>query len=78
MAILIDETKKVLIQGITGREGMARAQLMMDYGTKGRRGCSAGRGGQEVLGVRVYDAVEEAVRRAAASTSASSSSPPLV
>ena len=34
MAILIDETKKVLVQGITGREGMARAKLMQDYGTK--------------------------------------------
>jgi len=61
MAILIDETKKVLIQGITGREGMARAQLMMDYGTRVVAGCTPGRGGQDVLGVRVYDAVEEAV-----------------
>jgi len=61
MAILIDETKKVLIQGITGREGMARAQLMMDYGTKVVAGCTPGRGGQDVLGVKVYDAVEEAV-----------------
>lgn len=61
MAILIDETKKVLIQGITGREGMARAQLMMDYGTQVVAGCTPGRGGQDVLGVKVYDAVEEAV-----------------
>lgn len=61
MAILIDETKKVLIQGITGREGMARAQLMMDYGSRVVAGCTPGRGGQEVLGVKVYDAVEEAV-----------------
>ena len=30
MAILVDETKKVLVQGITGREGMARARLMLD------------------------------------------------
>ncbi len=61
MAILIDETKKVLIQGITGREGMARAQLMMDYGTRVVAGCTPGKGGQEVLGVKVYDAVEAAV-----------------
>ncbi len=64
MAILIDETKKVLIQGITGREGMARAKLMMDYGTRVVAGCTPGKGGQEVLGVQVYDAVEEAVQAA--------------
>jgi succinyl-CoA synthetase alpha subunit len=61
MAILIDETKKVLIQGITGREGMARAKLMMEYGTQVVAGCTPGRGGQDVLGVKVYDAVDEAV-----------------
>lgn len=61
MAILIDEKKKVLIQGITGREGMARARLMMDYGTNVVAGCTPGKGGQEALGVPVYDAVEESV-----------------
>ncbi|HXA09447.1 MAG TPA: hypothetical protein VNW28_05660 [Chthoniobacterales bacterium] len=34
MAILIDETKRVLVQGITGREGPARTRLMREYGTK--------------------------------------------
>ena len=34
MAILIDETKRVLVQGITGREGQARTRLMREYGTK--------------------------------------------
>jgi succinyl-CoA synthetase alpha subunit len=33
MAILIDETKRVIVQGITGREGRARAKLMKEYGT---------------------------------------------
>jgi succinyl-CoA synthetase alpha subunit len=61
MAILIDETKKTLIQGITGREGMARAKLMMEYGTKVVAGCTPGKGGREVLGVPVHDGVEEAV-----------------
>jgi succinyl-CoA synthetase alpha subunit len=64
MAILIDEKKKVLIQGITGREGMARARLMMDYGTRVVAGCTPGKGGQEALGVPVYDSVEEAVEAA--------------
>lgn len=61
MAILIDETRRVLVQGITGREGMARAKLMQDYGTRVVAGCTPGRGGQEVLGVPVYDTVAEAV-----------------
>nr|NIT54552.1 succinate--CoA ligase subunit alpha [candidate division Zixibacteria bacterium] len=61
MSILIDETKKVMVQGITGREGMRRAQLMMDYGTKVIAGCTPGKGGQEVLGVPVFDTVEEAI-----------------
>ena len=61
MSILVDESKRVLIQGITGREGMARAKLMMDYGTNVVAGCTPGKGGQAALGVRVYDGVEEAV-----------------
>ena len=63
MAILIDETKRVLVQGITGREGTARAKLMIDFGTKVVAGCTPGRGGQDVLGVPVFDTVEEAVER---------------
>jgi succinyl-CoA synthetase alpha subunit len=61
MAILIDDKKKVLVQGITGREGMARTRLMMDYGTKVIAGCTPGKGGEEALGVPVFDSVEEAV-----------------
>ena len=61
MSILIDETKKVIVQGITGREGMARTRLMMEYGTRVVAGCTPGKGGEEVLGVPVYDTVLEAV-----------------
>jgi succinyl-CoA synthetase alpha subunit len=60
MAIIIDEKTKVLIQGITGREGQARAKLMIEYGTNVVAGCTPGKKGQEVLGVDVYDTVEEA------------------
>jgi succinyl-CoA synthetase alpha subunit len=60
MSILIDESKKVLVQGITGREGMNRTKLMMNYGTQVVAGCTPGKGGQEVLGVPVFDTVEEA------------------
>jgi len=60
MSILIDETKRVLVQGITGREGMARTRLMKEYGTNVVAGCTPGRGGEEVEGIPVYDTVLEA------------------
>jgi len=60
MAILIDETKRVIVQGITGREGRARARLMKEYGTQIVGGVTPGRGGQEVEGLPVFDTVEEA------------------
>ena len=60
MSILIDKTKRVLVQGITGREGRARAALMKEYGTQVVAGVTPGKGGQEVDGVQVYDTVQEA------------------
>lgn len=66
MSILIDQNKKVLIQGITGREGQARAKLMMNYGTNVVAGCTPGKGGMETLGVKVYDTVLEAVEESGA------------
>lgn len=60
MAILVNEKSRVLIQGITGREGVVRAQLMKDYGTKVVAGVTPGRGGQEVCGIPVYDSVLQA------------------
>lgn len=61
MAIIIDENKKVLVQGITGREGMARTKLMLGFGTNVVAGCTPGKGGEEVYGVPVFDTVKEAV-----------------
>jgi len=63
MAILVDETKRVLIQGITGREGSARARLMKDYGTNVVAGVTPGRGGEKVYGIPVYDSVAQAWER---------------
>ncbi|HEX9751147.1 MAG TPA: CoA-binding protein [candidate division Zixibacteria bacterium] len=60
MSILVDQEKKVVVQGITGREGMARTKLMQRYGTRVVAGCTPGKGGQDVLGVPVYDTVAEA------------------
>src|SRR5712692_6487288 len=61
MAILIDETKRVLVQGITGREGQARTRLMREYGTNVVAGVTPGKGGQTVLGVPVFNAPQAAV-----------------
>ena len=62
MAILIDETKRVLVQGITGREGQARTSLMREYGTNVVAGVTPGKGGQTVLGVPVFNTPQEAVK----------------
>ena len=61
MAILIDEKKRVLVQGITGREGRARTRLMREYGTKVVGGVTPGKGGQSVLGVPVFNTPQDAV-----------------
>jgi succinyl-CoA synthetase alpha subunit len=60
MSILIDQNKRVLVQGITGREGLARTKLMREYGTQVVAGVTPGKGGQQVEGVSVYDTVQEA------------------
>jgi succinyl-CoA synthetase alpha subunit len=57
VSILINSGDKVLIQGITGREGRARARLMKGYGTNVVAGVSPGHGGEEVEGVPVFDTV---------------------
>lgn len=62
MSILIDENTRVVVQGITGREGSLRARYMKDYGTKVVAGTSPARGGEEVDGIPVYNTVKEAVR----------------
>ena len=61
MAILINEKTRVLVQGITGREGRARTRLMREYGTNVVGGVTPGKGGQRVLGVPVFNTPQEAV-----------------
>jgi succinyl-CoA synthetase alpha subunit len=62
MAILIDEKKRVLVQGITGREGRARTRLMREYGTNVVAGVTPGKGGHSVLGVPVFNTPQEAMK----------------
>jgi succinyl-CoA synthetase alpha subunit len=62
MAILLTKETTVLVQGITGREGSARAAFMKGYGTRVVAGVTPGRGGEEVSGIPVFNTVAEAVR----------------
>lgn len=61
MAILINRDTKVLIQGITGKEGMFHTKLMKDYGTNIVAGVTPGKYGEKVLDIPVYDTVKEAL-----------------
>ena len=60
MAILTDSARRVLVQGITGREGLTRTRLMRSYGTHIVAGVTPGKGGGEVEGVPVFDTAREA------------------
>jgi len=69
MSILFDENTKVIVQGLTGREGSFHGQKMLDYGTNIVAGVTPGKGGQEVLGLPVFNTVHEAVEATGADTS---------
>lgn len=60
MSILLDENSKVLVQGVTGRDGSFHTERMLEYGTKVVAGVTPGKGGQEIHGVPVYDSVMDA------------------
>jgi succinyl-CoA synthetase alpha subunit len=67
MSILIDQSTKVVVSGITGREGAFHAGQMMDYGTQVVAGVTPGKGGQTTeRGVPVFDTVAEAVEKTGA------------
>ena len=69
MAILVDKNSRVMIQGATGGAGQFHAERMLAYGTKIVGGTSPGKGGQEVLGIPVFDTVAECVEATKADTS---------
>jgi len=69
MSIFVDETTRVCVQGITGRDGGFHTRGMLDYGTKVVAGVTPGKGGQSVEGVPVFGTVAEAVRETGADAS---------
>ena len=69
MSILINKSTRVIVQGITGREGGFHARQMIDYGTKVVGGVTPGKGGDKFIGVPVFNTVSEAVRRTGADAS---------
>lgn len=69
MSILVNDNTKLLVQGITGREGSFHTQQMLEYGTNVVAGVTPGKAGQEVHGVPVFNTVQEAVAATGANAS---------
>jgi len=69
MGILVNNSTRAIVQGITGTQGRFHTRLMLESGTKIVAGTSPGKGGTQVEGVPVYDTVEEALRHHKANSS---------
>ncbi len=69
MSILVNRDSRVVVHGLTGREGRFHAEQMMAYGTRIVAGVTPGKGGQEVLGVPVFNTCAEAVKATGANVS---------
>ncbi len=69
MSILLRKDTKVIVQGITGREGSYHTQSMLDYGTEVLGGVTPGKGGQETWGLPVFNTCKEAVTATGANAS---------
>ncbi len=69
MSVLIDSNTRVIVQGLTGREGGFHAQQMLEYGTKVVGGVTPGKGGTNHFGVPVFNTVAQAVSETGASAS---------
>ncbi len=77
MSILVDEKSRVVVQGITGREGAFHTKQMLSYGTKVVGGVTPGKGGQHVENVSVFNTVDEAVNNEGANVTCIFVPPPF-
>lgn len=69
MSILVDENTRVVVQGITGRDGSFHTRQMAAYGTNIVAGVTPGKGGRDLDGIPVYDTLDEAIGATGANTS---------
>ena len=69
MSVFVNKDTKVVVSGMTGREGGFHAQQMLNYNTKVVAGVTPGKGGQTHLGLPVFNTVKEAVKETGANTS---------
>jgi succinyl-CoA synthetase alpha subunit len=69
MSILVDSSMRVVVQGITGREGSFQTRRCIEYGTNVVAGVTPGRGGETAEGVPVFDTVRDAVEQTGADCS---------
>ena len=69
MSVLVGKDTKVICQGLTGKQGTFHTQQCVDYGTKVVAGVTPGRGGEQHLGLPVFDTVAEAKKATGATVS---------
>lgn len=77
MSILVDKSTRVVVQGLTGREGSFHSQQMIEYGTKIVAGVTPGKGGTRRIGVPVFNTVADAVRETGANAAMAFVPPPF-
>src|SRR5210317_1934849 len=77
MSIFINRKTRLIVQGITGRDGSFHAEQMKKYGTKVVGGVTPGKGGTTVAGIPVFNSVQEAVDKTRANASVIYVPPPF-
>lgn len=69
MSILVNSESKIIVQGITGRDGSFHTQQMLSYGSKIVAGVTPGKAGTEIFGIPIFDTMKEAVKNTQANVS---------